>query len=66
VLTSVGLRPASWEDRRAPHRRQPADRLADAVVELGRGGVCIDAREQLDEHLERLDTGKQAGGGGHA
>ena len=46
------------EDRRAAHRRQPADRLADAVVELGRGGVGVDLGQQLDEHLERLDPGE--------
>ena len=47
------------EDRRAAHRRQPADRLADAVVELSRGGLGVDLRQQLGEHLERLDTGEQ-------
>ena len=47
------------EDRRPPHRRQPADRLADPVVELGRRRLHVDVGEQLDEHLERLDAGEQ-------
>ena len=50
------------EDRRAPHRRQPADRLADPVVEFGRGRVGIDLGEQLDEDLERLDPREQRRG----
>ena len=50
------------EDRRPAHRRQPADRLADPVVELGGAHVGVDVGEQLDEHLERLDPGEQRRG----
>ena len=50
------------EDRRAAHRRQPADRLADPVVELGRRRLGVDVGEQLDEHLERLDAREQRRG----
>ena len=49
------------EDRGPAHRRQPADRLADAVIELRRGGVGLQVGQQLDEHLQRLDAGEQRG-----
>ena len=54
------------EDRRPAHRGQPADRLADSVIELGGGGVGVEVGQQLDEHLERLDAGKQRWRRAHA
>src|SRR5581483_6783637 len=55
------------EDRGSAHRGEPANGLADTVIELRRGGVDVDVGEQVDEHLKRLDAGKQGGrrlGGG--
>ena len=44
------------EDHRAVHRGQPADRLAERRVEAVGGAVGLDARQQLDERLERVDA----------
>ena len=43
------------EDHRAVHRGEPADRLAERRVEAVGRSVGLDAGEQLDERLERID-----------
>ena len=47
------------EDHRAIHRGQRAGRLAEAAVERVRRRVVLDAREQLDEHVECVDADRR-------
>src|SRR5205814_10072712 len=40
-------------------RRQAAEGLAESVVDLARPGLALDAGEQPDEDVERLDLGRE-------
>ena len=52
------------EDHRAVHVGEPACGLAQAAVEGVAGRVRLDAREQLDERLERVDRDRRLAGHG--